>query len=279
MAASSSSSTSSASGGWQFRSRFGDTTHTKVFVGGLAWETPDEELRRYFEPFGDILEAVIIRDKNTGRSKGYGFVTFRDAESARRSVSEPNPVIDGRRANCNIASQGRPRPSPPRGRSPAGPPYQGPPQTMGPPYSRVPAQMPPPPPPVIYPTQFGYMTYPSDYGYQQAVYNPQMTPQYYQMYGPTSPSTVGPPPYHYTGMGYTMPNPRTSFQSPQHRPHPPYIQYPTAQMEGPFPPPSSPSNFQLQHPPHVRQQPLNITDSHASQPPSAAGSNAESTDA
>ncbi|OAY78131.1 putative RNA-binding protein ARP1 [Ananas comosus] len=215
MAASSSSSTPSASGGWQFRSRFGDTTHTKV--------------------------------------------TFRDAESARRSVSEPNPVIDGRRANCNIASQGRPRPSPPRGRSPAGPPYQGPPQTMGPPYSRVPAQMPPPHPP--------------------AVYNPQMTPQYYQMYGATSPSTVGPPPYHYTGVGYTMPNPRTSFQSPQHRPHPPYIQYPTAQMEGPFPPPSLPSNFQLQHPPHVRQQPLNITDSHASQPPSAAGSNAESTDA
>ena len=42
-------------------------------------------------------------------------VTFRDAESARRSCAEPNPVIDGRKANCNIASFGRPRPSPPRG--------------------------------------------------------------------------------------------------------------------------------------------------------------------
>lgn len=42
-------------------------------------------------------------------------MTFRDAESARRSCANPNPVIDGRRANCNIASLGRPRPSPPRG--------------------------------------------------------------------------------------------------------------------------------------------------------------------
>ena len=132
-----------------YRSQFGDTTFTKVFVGGLAWETPTEELRKYFEQFGDILEAVIITDKNTGKSKGYGFVcidptslqhkkdqvftfsfiiliydvlvmlneqvTFRDPESARSACADPNPVIDGRRANCNIASLGRPRPSPPRG--------------------------------------------------------------------------------------------------------------------------------------------------------------------
>lgn len=57
-----------------YRSQFGDTTFTKVFVGGLAWETPTDEMRTYFEQFGDILEAVIITDKNTGKSKGYGFV-------------------------------------------------------------------------------------------------------------------------------------------------------------------------------------------------------------
>ena len=57
-----------------YRSQFGDTTFTKVFVGGLAWETPTEEMRKYFEQFGDILEAVIITDKSTGKSKGYGFV-------------------------------------------------------------------------------------------------------------------------------------------------------------------------------------------------------------
>lgn len=71
-------STSGGGGGAGFHHLnlpFGDTTFTKVFVGGLAWETQSETMRRYFEQFGDILEAVVITDKNTGRSKGYGFVS------------------------------------------------------------------------------------------------------------------------------------------------------------------------------------------------------------
>uniref|UniRef100_A0ACD5ZL69 Uncharacterized protein n=2 Tax=Avena sativa TaxID=4498 RepID=A0ACD5ZL69_AVESA len=117
MAAAASSSTAPA--GSPYRSRFGDTTQTKVFVGGLAWETPSEGLRQHFEQYGDILEAVVITDRLTGRSKGYGFVTFLDAEAARRAVQDPNPMITGRRANCNIASLGPPRPAQaqPRGRA------------------------------------------------------------------------------------------------------------------------------------------------------------------
>eukprot|EP00249_Psilotum_nudum_P017480 c26343_g1_i4 orf=633-932(+) len=69
--------------------QFGDTTLTKVFVGGLAWETQREAMLQYFEQFGEILEAVVITDKNTGRSKGYGFVTFRDPEAARRACADP----------------------------------------------------------------------------------------------------------------------------------------------------------------------------------------------
>ena len=57
-------------------SQFGDTTLTKVFVGGLAWEAPKEALFDHFQKFGEILEAVIISDKITGRSKGYGFVSL-----------------------------------------------------------------------------------------------------------------------------------------------------------------------------------------------------------
>ena len=64
-----------------YRSQFGDTTFTKVFVGGLAWETHTEEMHKYFEQFGEILEAVIITDKNTGKSKGYGFVSTSLASS------------------------------------------------------------------------------------------------------------------------------------------------------------------------------------------------------
>ncbi|CAN6466319.1 unnamed protein product [Victoria cruziana] len=86
--------------------QFGDTTYTKIFVGGLAWETQRDTMRRYFEQFGEILEAVVITDKATGRSKGYGFVTFKDADSASRACIDPSPVIDGRRANCNLASLG-----------------------------------------------------------------------------------------------------------------------------------------------------------------------------
>ncbi|KAI3793403.1 hypothetical protein L1987_36022 [Smallanthus sonchifolius] len=85
---------------------FGDTTLTKVFVGGLAWETPKDALRENFQKYGDILEAVIISDKATGRSKGYGFVTFKEPESAKMACEDPTPVIDGRRANCNLASLG-----------------------------------------------------------------------------------------------------------------------------------------------------------------------------
>ncbi|KAK9283960.1 hypothetical protein L1049_012218 [Liquidambar formosana] len=90
--------------------QFGDTTLTKVFVGGLAWETPKEAMREHFEKYGEILEAVIISDKVTGRSKGYGFVTFKEPEAAKKACEDATPVINGRRANCNLASLGARRP-------------------------------------------------------------------------------------------------------------------------------------------------------------------------
>jgi len=93
-----------------------DTTYTKLFVGGLRWETTTDKLREHFSQFGEITEAVVIMDRQTGRSKGYGFVTFASAEAASRSVVDPFPVIDGRRANCNLAAlgakQNRPSPGP-----------------------------------------------------------------------------------------------------------------------------------------------------------------------
>ncbi|KAH7538310.1 hypothetical protein FEM48_Zijuj03G0186100 [Ziziphus jujuba var. spinosa] len=89
--------------------QFGDTTYTKVFVGGLAWETQRETMKHYFEQFGEILEAAVITDKNTGRSKGYGFVTYKDPVSAMKACYNPYPVIDGRRANCNLAAFGAPK--------------------------------------------------------------------------------------------------------------------------------------------------------------------------
>lgn len=92
-----------------------DTTYTKIFVGGLAWETKRDTLKRYFDQFGDILEAVVITDRTTGKSKGYGFVTFKDPNSAILACQNPNPVIDGRRANCNLASLGAQKSDPSSG--------------------------------------------------------------------------------------------------------------------------------------------------------------------
>ncbi|KAM6555273.1 hypothetical protein CsatB_002292 [Cannabis sativa] len=84
----------------------GDTRYRKIFVGGLAWATQTDSMKAYFDQFGHIVEAVVISDKHTQRSKGYGFVTFKDPNSAIKACENPYPVIDGRRANCNLAAFG-----------------------------------------------------------------------------------------------------------------------------------------------------------------------------
>uniref|UniRef100_H2Y9E0 RRM domain-containing protein n=1 Tax=Ciona savignyi TaxID=51511 RepID=H2Y9E0_CIOSA len=80
-----------------------DTTYTKIFVGGLPYHTTDASLRDYFATFGDIEEAVVITDRQTGKSRGYGFVTMSEKSAAERACKDPNPVIDGRKANVNLA--------------------------------------------------------------------------------------------------------------------------------------------------------------------------------
>ncbi|XP_039676850.1 RNA-binding protein 24 [Perca fluviatilis] len=78
-----------------------DTTYTKIFVGGLPYHTTDSSLRKYFEVFGEIEEAVVITDRQTGKSRGYGFVSYRPG-----ACKDPNPIIDGRKANVNLAYLG-----------------------------------------------------------------------------------------------------------------------------------------------------------------------------
>lgn len=83
-----------------------DTTWTKLFVGGLPYHTTDKSLRDHFEVYGDIEEAVVITDRSTGKSRGYGFVIMATKEAAERACKEPNPIIDGRKANVNLAILG-----------------------------------------------------------------------------------------------------------------------------------------------------------------------------
>ncbi|XP_064597020.1 RNA-binding protein 24-B-like [Liolophura sinensis] len=96
-----------------------DTTFTKIFVGGLPYHTNDDSLREFFDKFGDIEEAVVITDRQTGKSRGYGFVTMSDKEAAERACKDPNPIIDGRKANVNLAYIG----AKPRGNATAALPF------------------------------------------------------------------------------------------------------------------------------------------------------------
>ena len=62
----------------------------KIYVGNLAFGMGDDELKSAFSEFGDVTEATVIKDKFSGRSKGFGFVTFADDESAKKAIAEMN---------------------------------------------------------------------------------------------------------------------------------------------------------------------------------------------
>jgi len=82
----------------------------KLFVGSLSWDTDDRGLRAAFEAFGDVTDAKVITERDTGRSRGFGFVTFSDAQDADRAMGEMNgSQLDGRSINVNEARERAPR--------------------------------------------------------------------------------------------------------------------------------------------------------------------------
>lgn len=66
-----------------------------MFIGGLNWETTDESLRAYFEQFGEITECTVMRENQTGRSRGFGFLTFKDPKVVN-TVMVKEHVLDGK---------------------------------------------------------------------------------------------------------------------------------------------------------------------------------------
>ncbi|KAH6764335.1 RNA-binding family protein [Perilla frutescens var. hirtella] len=83
-----------------------DTTQRKLFIRGLGWETTTEKLRALFSSYGELDEAVVILDKVTGKSKGYGFVTFKHIDGAIMALKEPSKKIDGRMTVTQLAAAG-----------------------------------------------------------------------------------------------------------------------------------------------------------------------------
>ncbi|XP_073055957.1 heterogeneous nuclear ribonucleoprotein 1-like [Primulina eburnea] len=74
----------------------------KLFVGGISWETTEERLTDYFQTFGEVVQAVILKDRVTGRSRGFGFIVFASASVAER-VLKGRHIIDGRTVEAKRA--------------------------------------------------------------------------------------------------------------------------------------------------------------------------------
>ena len=69
----------------------------KLYVGNLAWAVDDAKLKEIFAAFGTVSEAVVISDKYSGRSKGFGFVTIDDDEAAKKAIAEMDgKEVEGR---------------------------------------------------------------------------------------------------------------------------------------------------------------------------------------
>ena len=82
----------------------------KLFIGGLSWDTTDEGLRQAFASYGEITEAKVITDRDTGRSRGFGFVTFAQNEDAKSAISKMDGTsLDGKTIKVNEAQEKSPR--------------------------------------------------------------------------------------------------------------------------------------------------------------------------
>ncbi|CAI9118081.1 OLC1v1019598C1 [Oldenlandia corymbosa var. corymbosa] len=79
-----------------------DSDQGKLFIGGISWETSEEKLRDYFGGYGEVSQTVVMRDKVTGKPRGFGFVVFSDPNVLDR-VLQDRHVIDGRTVEAKRA--------------------------------------------------------------------------------------------------------------------------------------------------------------------------------
>lgn len=90
-----------------------DPSHRKIFVHGLGWEASAESITSVFAKYGEIEDCKVVKDKNSGKSKGYGFILFKHRDGARRALKQPQKTIEGRMTSSQLASAGPVRTPPP----------------------------------------------------------------------------------------------------------------------------------------------------------------------
>ncbi len=89
----------------------------KLFVGGLSWGTTEATLNEAFAKFGEVSEAKVVTDRESGKSRGFGFVTFANDDDATKAMEELNgKPLDGRTITVNEAREKAPRDRAPRAR-------------------------------------------------------------------------------------------------------------------------------------------------------------------
>jgi RNA recognition motif-containing protein len=86
-------------------SRSAATIPCRLFVGGLSWDTSEDVLRSTFDEHGPVADAVILKDRNTGRSRGFGFVTMANRKDATKAIAALDGAeLDGRSLVVNVAT-------------------------------------------------------------------------------------------------------------------------------------------------------------------------------
>ena len=82
----------------------------KIFVGGLSWDTTHATMLKYFSRYGEVIDCVVMKNPNTGKSRGFGFVTFKDPSCVETVLSSGPHVLDSRQIDpkpCNPRSMNK----------------------------------------------------------------------------------------------------------------------------------------------------------------------------
>ena len=83
-----------------------------IYVSNLSFDVQDQDLREFFTPYGEVTSAKIITDRETGRSRGFGFVEMSDDEASRKAIAELNDsTVDGRNIKVTEARPKEDRPA------------------------------------------------------------------------------------------------------------------------------------------------------------------------
>jgi RNA recognition motif-containing protein len=76
----------------------------KVFIGGLSYKTDDDKLKNYFAKYGKLVDYVVMKDGQSGRSRGFGFVTYSHAFMVAELMKNRPHIIDGRQVEPKRAT-------------------------------------------------------------------------------------------------------------------------------------------------------------------------------